>query len=552
MTTVDTPPKRTPQVRSRRPRSPSAGDYSAVHAASPVANTAGDLAMLAPPPRSMGPMTNVVFEESRLMGLIHAPAAATVITYRRSRRLGDTDVPTLRTPPIPDNALPFTDSTPVLGEPVASEHSAQPVEKSGTPRPPHDSITATHTFVRQMSHRGGEANAEHIAAYTGVDHRTGQQMSNGLKKTANTNNTIAQKAGNAAEIIIVARGNAGLDLVDNPIRLASTNDTAGYGKNHSVVDVVATYQEKPLPEHGCQVKFVSDYKREINGTVRDNKGKGRYRDVELALPSEQVFSGREHCYKQARACQKKADRAQAEGRHDDAAALRLEADRFSAQAGKIVDSGVTRDEANYAAENPLRFTHLECLRSTNQASVAAVCGSMATTCLQSGLSNLSAVFNNEKEAREAAKHFTLDVGKAGGVTYATTFVSSLTKGILQQSNYKVLNTLGNANAPMHLISGMMTYGTTVYRYANREISGKDAIDGIAAKSTAIAFSTAGAAAFQLILPIPVLGAAVGSWAGNYVGAAAYQGIAKPQSEERIQMKILIYRALDALINPIRT
>lgn len=551
MTMIVTNPKAAPRVVSRYPRRPSAFDYSAVHAATHVADVEDVINEFSAIDLSKGtnePITSAVFEDRGVVRIVRVPQTATVVTYRRTRDLTELVNRTPRTVAASCSALSLDTGTDVQVKPVKPE----PVEKADTIARTSEcrrfSNLTNQMFINDMGRRGGEAVAEHVAAYTGFDHRIGQKRSNSLKGTAAWNKTLPLRAGTSAEIIMVARGNARADLCCHPVRMARADDTAGYGKDHPSVDVVFIVDGRPLPQQEIQVKFTSDYRNEINGTVRNKSGKGRYRKGKLALPSEQVSAARNHCFKAAKSCQEKADQAQAEGRHDDAAALNQEATAFRQQAEKIVSSKVTREEANYAAENPLKFTRLECIRSTHQASMAALTGSVATTLLQSSLSNISAAINGKKDAKDAAISLTIDVAKAGATTYGTTFVSSLAKGMMQQSERTWLNHLGNANAPARVITGIMTYGKTAYRYANNDISAKDAIDGIAEKTTGTAFSVAGAAVFQIIIPIPVIASAVGAWAGGTVGTTLYHAVTKPESNERKQMKLLAVSTLYNLIN----
>lgn len=114
----------------------------------------------------------------------------------------------------------------------------------------------------------GQASAEFIKAFTGVDNEKGisherghQQISNYRINPKYAKNNIQQQAGYSAEVTHVARENAGNILSGSPERISRTEDVAGYGNNHTVYDHVNTIDGKVIENSASQMKFVSDLAR---------------------------------------------------------------------------------------------------------------------------------------------------------------------------------------------------------------------------------------------------------------------------------------------------
>ena len=158
--------------------------------------------------------------------------------------------------------------------------------------------------------------------------------------------------------------------------------------------------------------------------------------------------------------------------------------------------------------------------------------------------NVVALVKGEKDAGEAIA----DTVKAGGAGAVTGYVMSgglttLAQG-LSNSSAPMIKALMKSNMPGQIVTAVMTFGSTLKRYASGEINTEDFILELGDKGTGLAAGGYGFAVGQALIPIPIVGGVVGSMVGYMLASSFYGELveflgvneAKLAREERLRIE----------------
>lgn len=384
--------------------------------------------------------------------------------------------------------------------------------------------------------RTGSANAEYIKGYTGIDNETGRKLAKGLKGISKgevhpdfAGNNIKQQAGYSAEVAATSRDNAEVIIKKSRKRTMRSDDHPQYGRNHMVVDRVQVLNGKIIAGSESQMKFVGDYKGLLNDIFEEGKNGNhkyaRYRNVKLELPSEQVDKAREHCRKQAENFRQQAEGAARDGKPPEVVnKLRGNAERFqkAADSAQIVDSGLTTESAIFYRKHPKIATALDIGRTSHRAGLEGAKFGAAIGGAISIAMNVIAVCQDDKELKEALLDTAVDTGKAAAVGYGTAFAGSAVKGLMQQSTRATARTLSRTSLPAMVVTVCLELGTVVACYARGEIDWTEFLETIGGKGSGMLAGGLGATLGQIAVPVPIVGALIGSMAGYTISAMVYQ------------------------------
>lgn len=283
-------------------------------------------------------------------------------------------------------------------------------------------------------------------------------------------------------------------------------------------------------------------------------------EIKLEVPTEQVDLVKKQCQDNASrlragAASREADAAVQDSLGNPAGARNLrnearefldEADRNDRLAEQVVDSGVTQDEANLAASQPLRTTVTSILKTSHRAGMeGAKFGAVIGGCI-SLLQNIFATAQGEKNIDSAAGDVTLDTAKAAAIGYSTAFIGAAIKGGLQQSSQAGLRTLANTNAPALAVNICLSLGSSVKRYVTGEITESQLLLEVGEKGSGMLSASMMAALGQVAIPIPFVGAAVGGMIGYTLSSMFYQSaLEAAQGAEASRDRLKRVRAIEA-------
>lgn len=377
--------------------------------------------------------------------------------------------------------------------------------------------------------RFGNAGAEYIKGYTGIDNQTGQKFAKGLAGIAEHKvhsdyaaANIKQQAGFSAEVAATSRDNAEAIIAGSDVRAARSDDLPQYGKNHNIVDRVKTLDGQIIEGSQSQMKFVGNRDQLLKDIAQDDGKFARYRGTKIELPTEQYKGAAQHCRDQARQLRTNAQHAEHHGRAEAAAKLRREADHFEQLAGEVRDSGMTAKQAIFYREHPKVATALDMARTGHRAGLTGAGYGAAIGASISLLQNLLAAAQGEQDLAGAAQALATDTAKAAALGYATASAGSLAKAAMAQSGKETLSRLAGTNAPALAVNICLSLGSSVKRYVTGEISETQLLVEVGEKGAGMLSASMMAALGQLAIPVPFVGAAIGGMIGYTLSSLFYQ------------------------------
>lgn len=412
----------------------------------------------------------------------------------------------------------------------------------------------------ELNQRYGAANAEFLKGFRGVDNEAGVILDRSLKKISqykvNPNDlerNIKQQAGFSAEVASVSQRNAESIIGGNSARSIRSEDLSQFGKNHTVVDIVELIDGSVVATE--QMKFVNDYQNLLKKVARGEGGGktdlSRYMEVDrLSLPTEQVEKAKAYCREQSEELRKQAQAAEEQGKTQIAEKLKADAENFQRLEGKVVDSGLTTEEAIKYRTNPAWETTKDIASVSHRAGMeGAKFGAAIGGCI-SIVTNIIAYRAGEKDFQEAAINFVVDTGKSAGLGYATGFVGSAVKGFMQQSTSVYTRSLSGTTLPSLLVQSCLSLGPLLTAYAQGEVDESELLFQVGNTTNGLVASSMFSAIGQVAIPVPVVGAMIGGMVGYTLSNLFYHALfdalnkAKQSADEYLIVKAKCEAAIE--------
>lgn len=139
----------------------------------------------------------------------------------------------------------------------------------------------------------------------------------------------------------------------------------------------------------------------------------------------------------------------------------------------------------------------------------------------SSMDNIIAVINGEKTVSEACADVVVDGGKAVVTGYISGSSCTILNQTLSNSSSKFLQTLSDNNIPAKVVTSVMLTGDILCKWGNGEITTQECIVELGEKGLAIGTAGYSAAVGQALIPIPVVGCAVGLFVGSVLTGGVY-------------------------------
>lgn len=413
---------------------------------------------------------------------------------------------------------------------------------------------ASHEVVE----RYGSAVKEHLVAYSGEDNEKGLKLIKGLKNISkykvNPNNehaNLKQQSGFAAEVKHVARENAENIINKNGQRVVRADDTRSvndefydhfvYDKNGNTINKSQMKFVGKNPKEALQKLASKDYQKYL-----DN-------DIDINVPSEMYEGIKEEAENKAKEFYKQAEILKQDGKYDIAEEKIEKAKKYKKICRKVRKSKISSKEAMEARINPELSTAKDILKISHragweQAQMGAALGGGISI-----IKNSIAIFNGEKEVKEALIDMGIDTTKAASLSYVTAFAGSGIKGFMQNAKNTSIQIASKTNLPAMAVTTALEVGKTFKRYLSGEIDGLQCFEELGEKGTGMLSSGMFAAAFQIVIPIPVVGALIGSMFGYAFSSAYYKEIlnvfkeAKLARERRLRIESECEKAIKMII-----
>lgn len=158
----------------------------------------------------------------------------------------------------------------------------------------------------------------------------------------------------------------------------------------------------------------------------------------------------------------------------------------------------------------------------------------------SGIYNISAVLKGEKDVDEALIDTAKEGGRAAITGYvmgsATTTVSHSVTYTLSNSSSKFLKTLADKNVPYSVITSIMATGDIIKDYSEGKISTQECILRMGEKRINYAATGYSMALGQSLIPIPIVGAAIGAFVGSSLIGGCTNQIMKQLQQKELEQK----------------
>lgn len=164
------------------------------------------------------------------------------------------------------------------------------------------------------------------------------------------------------------------------------------------------------------------------------------------------------------------------------------------------------------------------LKTGHAAGMSAAKSSAASGGVTSGILNMVSVIKGEKDAGEAVADTIEDTGKAAVSGYVMGDGLTVISHTLSSSSSKFLRALSESNVPGKVITAVMVVGDTLKRYSEGEISTQQCLLELGEKGLNVATAGYTATVGQALIPIPVVGAAVGALVGSVLTSGLYHDL----------------------------
>lgn len=164
------------------------------------------------------------------------------------------------------------------------------------------------------------------------------------------------------------------------------------------------------------------------------------------------------------------------------------------------------------------------VRTGHDAGMMGAQNAGATALTMSGIMNVVSVIRGEKSSSEAIS----DTLKSGGTAAVSGYTLSGGLTIVQHSlsstGSEFIQSLIDSNVPGTIVTSVIVTGDTLAKWGNGEISTQQCLIELGDKGVCMAAARYSMAAGQALIPIPVVGAAVGALVGTVLTSSYYRSI----------------------------
>lgn len=143
------------------------------------------------------------------------------------------------------------------------------------------------------------------------------------------------------------------------------------------------------------------------------------------------------------------------------------------------------------------------------------------TLTMSGIKNFVDVVKGEKDVGEAIGDIVVDTGKAAATGYVMSSGLTVVSHTLSKSSSEFIHALTESNIPGKVITAVIATGDTLKRYASGEITTQECLLELGDKGLSTITTGYSMAVGQALIPIPVVGAAVGALVGSVMTSKYY-------------------------------
>lgn len=174
--------------------------------------------------------------------------------------------------------------------------------------------------------------------------------------------------------------------------------------------------------------------------------------------------------------------------------------------------------------------------TAHDAGMAGAKNAGTTAATMSGIMNLVSVIKGEKSGEDAIADTVRDGGKAAVTGYAMGGGITVISQSLCNSSSEFIQALARNNVPGKVITAVMVTGDTLKKWGEGEISTQECIIELGDKGLNMATMGYSMAVGQSLIPIPIVGGAVGALVGSMLTSELYDSLISELQNRQLKHK----------------
>lgn len=196
--------------------------------------------------------------------------------------------------------------------------------------------------------------------------------------------------------------------------------------------------------------------------------------------------------------------------------------------GEIAEQSINRQLKSASFNNMLKTGHEAGKMGAQNAGVTAL--------TMSGIMNFVAVIKGEKSSDEAIADTVRNGGKAAVSGYAMSGGLTIVSHSLSGSSSKFVQALVKSNVPGKIITAVLATGDTLAKYGQGEITTQECLIELGDKGLNLATMGYTMGIGQALIPIPIVGGAVGALVGSMLTSTYYNDLINTLQTKSIEHK----------------
>lgn len=164
------------------------------------------------------------------------------------------------------------------------------------------------------------------------------------------------------------------------------------------------------------------------------------------------------------------------------------------------------------------------IKTGREAGRAGAVNAGITTLTMSGIMNVVSVIKGEKGADQAIADTVKDGGKAAVTGYTMSGGLTVVSHSLSNSSSQFIQGLAKSNVPGKVITAVIVTGDTLKKWGNGEITTQQCLIELGDKGLNMATMGYSMAVGQALIPIPIVGGAVGALVGSMLTSNYYHNL----------------------------
>ena len=187
----------------------------------------------------------------------------------------------------------------------------------------------------------------------------------------------------------------------------------------------------------------------------------------------------------------------------------------------------------FARKHPKLSTAKDVVNISHRAGIETAKTSAAIGGTVSMIQNMVALYKGEIETEQALKNVAKDTACTAFVGYTTGFAGSALKGAMQNAGNTTIRSLSKTNLPATVVTCSVAVGKSLKKYFNGEINGVECFQELGEQGTGMISSAMFATIGQAVIPVPVVGAMIGSMIGYTISSASYGMLLESLKEKEL-------------------